>query len=115
MDPPTPARRGRPLVAVLVQSTVTSNTQVTGGFKLGPINASVSTSLAIAVMQSATTTIGNAISMSVPPGMTQFGDYGIFKQQTSGDYWSEHWCTQVEYAYITAYSVRGVGWKIWQA
>lgn len=99
-----------------VTSSATSTTTFSGGINLGIVNTSVSNTLSITVTHSATSTIGITVGpMSLPAGMTQFGDYGVFRQWTSGDYWNEFWCDIYQSGQINAYSVIGVGWKVWQA
>jgi hypothetical protein len=94
---------------------VSASTTVSGGFKLWVVNASVSVTLGISTTESATSSIGISVGpMTLPSGKYQLGDYGVWRQKTSGLYVNEWWCGQFEQVQITAFSVTGVGWNVWQ-
>lgn len=104
-------------VSATVSSTASKTTSGSGGINIGIVNTSVQVTYGYSVTHSATTQIGISVGpMTLPAGKIQFGDYGVFRQQTSGIYMHDFGCNGVYEQYsIVAYSVRGVGWKVWQS
>lgn len=108
-------------VASTVTTTFSASASISGGVNVSIINASVSATLGITTTNSLTTTIGVTVGpVQLPPGMTLFGDWGVFGQLTEGTYWKMYACslaghTRPPYvAYGTAFSPIAQGWKVWQ-
>ena len=101
-----------------VSSTASWSVSISGGISIGIVNSSVSATYGVSTMNSATTSIGVTVGpMMVPPGHYQLGEYGVWRRKTSGDYFSYTRCIlghSPPNGPITAYSVTGVGWDVWQ-
>lgn len=104
-------------VSATVSSTASKTTSGSGGINLGVVNTSVSVTYGYSITHSATTQTGISVGpMTLPAGKIQYGDYGVFRQKTTGTYYHDYGCIGVYQNYgIVAYSVRGVGWKVWQS
>lgn len=108
-------------VAQTVSTTFSASASISGGVNVGIINASVSATLGVSTTNSMTTTIGvNVGPVQLPPGMTLFGDWGVFGQLTEGTYFKMFACSLAGHtrrpyvAYGTAFSPGAQGWKVWQ-
>lgn len=109
-------------VASTVTTTFSASASISGGVNVSVINLSVSATLSITTTNTVTTTIGvNVGPVQVAPGMTLFGDWGVFGQLTEGTYWKMFACSLAGHtrrpseAYGTAFSPIAQGWKVWQA
>ena len=109
-------------VASTVTTTFSASASISGGVNVSVINLSVSATVGVTTTNSVTTSIGvNVGPVQVAPGMTLFGDWGVFGQLTEGTYWKMFACSLAGHtrppsqAYGTAFSPIAQGWKVWQA
>jgi hypothetical protein len=79
------------------------------------IIAGVDATFGISVEASISTTIGNAMSITVPPYKTGYGQYGVWRKVTYGHYYYRltNCSVGTDDGYITAYSPWYTGWNTW--
>ncbi len=79
---------------------------------LGAIVQGVRAHLNVSVSTSVTASIGNTTTITIPPGETGYGDYGVFVQLASGHLYGPN-CGQDYGAHVTSRIPIRAGWCVW--
>jgi hypothetical protein len=98
-----------------VSGTVGVSTTIGAEANAGVIVANVKTSLSVNVSISITATVSNTFRISVPAHKAGYGNYGVFRIETSGHYYyrTSSCKASPDDGTITAYSPWYVGWNTW--
>ena len=107
-------------VSTTFTSSYTYTQQYSGGVSFGPIQIGVQNATSQTVTYSQTVNTTSSFTVGVPPGVTMYAEYGVYRLKTSGTYYqSQHECGTWNYETLTsgpltAHSVNSVGWRIWE-
>jgi hypothetical protein len=101
--------------ATTVSTTVSINVSVNVNALIEFIFASVRAQINSSVIKTASTVVGNQVKVSVPPGMTANGIYGVQVQIASGQLYQDTTCgtKTASYGDVRAHVPLGSGWCVW--
>ena len=100
--------------ASTVSTSASINITVDAGAALGVVFASVHAELNASVAKTVGTVAGNNYNVTIPPGKTAYGSYGVQVQVTTGNLDQSNVCgTTANYNSIQAYVPIVPGWCVW--
>lgn len=82
---------------------------------IGIVFVSVRAQLNASVVRTVSTTVGNAVTVTIPPGITAYGVYGVRVQISRGDLYQSNSCGKktTNYGNVQAYVPIASGWCVW--
>jgi hypothetical protein len=101
--------------ATSVSTTASINVSVNVDALIEFIFASVRAQINASVVKTASTVVGNQVKVSVPPGTTANGIYGVQVQIASGQLYQDTTCgtKATTYGDVQAHVPLGSGWCVW--
>jgi hypothetical protein len=100
--------------ASTVSTSASINITVDAGAALGVVFASVHADLNASVAKTVSTVVGNNYNVTIPPGKTAYGIYGVQVQVTTGNLDQSNVCgTTANYNSIQTYVPIAPGWCVW--
>jgi len=101
--------------SAITAGTVTLTSSIGGSVDASAIIAGVNYTFGISVSVSLYASVGNTISITVPPYKTGFGQHGVWRKIAYGHYYylASNCHISTDDGYITSYSPWYVGWNTW--
>jgi hypothetical protein len=97
-----------------VSTSASINITVDAGAALGVVFASVHAEFNASVAKTVSTVVGNNYNVTIPPGKTAYGIYGVQVQVTTGNLDQSDVCgTTANYNSIRTYVPIAPGWCVW--
>lgn len=101
-------------VSTSVSASAGINISASASVLFATIFASVHAQINASVAKSATTVVGNEVRVSIPPGKTVYGIYGVSVQVADGHLYQSNKCNgQANYGAVQSYVPIAPGWCVW--
>lgn len=101
--------------ASTISSSVSARVTVNADALLGVVFASVQAQINASVTRTVSTVVGNEVAVTIPPGMTAYGIYGVKVQVSNGHLYQSNSCgaAKPNYGEVQTYVPIASGWCIW--